>query len=100
MFEKDKVTNPAGRPLGAKNKTAENIRTLITNFITHNLKTIQADYELLKPNERLVFIEKILKYSIPALQSVDMIQYVKKEVEALDDASLNELAEKLLQTAN
>ncbi|MEI6174278.1 MAG: hypothetical protein WCR01_11045 [Bacteroidota bacterium] len=99
-YEKGKSGNPVGRPIGSKSISAESIRSTLTRFIIDNLPRLQADFDAMKPSERLAWLEKVFRYAIPSLSSVDMIQYVRKEVEALPDDQLNQLAEKLLQTAN
>ena len=99
-FIKNEVTNHIGRPIGSKNKASENIRAKISDFIHHNLESIQADYDSMPARDRLSFIEKLLKYSIPALQSVDILSHIKKEVENLPEDQLNELAEKILENSN
>jgi hypothetical protein len=66
-FEKnDPRINRKGRERGKPNKTTEQLRTMLHNFISDNIETLQNDFEKLKPAERLSFIERLLKHVLPA----------------------------------
>jgi hypothetical protein len=87
QFEKGKSGNPSGRPPGIRNKTSEQIRTLIKKFLAGNLNRLQKDFDALEsPKERLMFVEKFLRLVIPPPVN---------ELEKLDDESLDRLIEKL-----
>ena len=62
----DDRINRTGRPKGSPNKTSEEIRVMLQDFIDANLETLQADFDLLEPRERLGFIERLLKHILPA----------------------------------
>lgn len=68
LFEKghDPRRNIAGRPKGAQNKSVEQIRKTVKDFIANNIETIQADFDSLEPKDRLNFIEKLFKHILPA----------------------------------
>lgn len=67
-FEKG---NP-GKPKGAVNKVSQKVRETIVQFLEDNIETIQTDFETLKAKERLEFIERIIPYAVPKLQSIEM----------------------------
>lgn len=69
-MKKGITNNPNGRPKGSLNKSTTEMRELVTNFVSANLTTIQADFDQLEPKERLLFLEKLLGYTLPKLQSV------------------------------
>ena len=85
-YKKGESGNPAGRPKGAPNKTTEEIRTMLQDFITANIESLQADFQAMEPKERLSFFERLLKHILPA---------PLPELERLTDEQLDELIEKL-----
>ena len=64
-FKKYASGNPSGKPLGAKNKTTIEIKEFIVHFISYNIDSIQTNFNELEPKEKLLFIEKLLKYVLP-----------------------------------
>ena len=85
-FKPGQSGNPAGKPAGAKNRTSEEIRQMILNFISENLPDLQANFNKLNARDKLVVFEKLLKYCLPTAVN---------ELERLSDQQLEELAEKL-----
>ena len=65
-FKKGQSGNPAGRPKGTPNKTTEEIRTILQDFLSKNLDGIQESYESLDAKEKLTFIDRLLKHILPA----------------------------------
>lgn len=88
--------NPTGRPKNSKNKATEDLRMKISDFLDENWDRVQADFNRLGPEKRLNFLEKLLKFCVPPKISVDL----RREVEALTDQQLDELAEKILNREN
>ena len=78
--------NPAGRPKGSPNRTTDEIRTMLQDFIDNNMESLQADFDQLEPKDRLNFIDQLLKYILPA---------PLPELERLTDEQLDELIFKL-----
>jgi len=95
-FTKGQSGNPAGRPKNSKNKATEDLRMKIGDFLDENWGRVQADFNRLEPEKRLNFLEKLLKFCVPPKISVDL----RREVEALTDQQLDELAEKILNREN
>jgi len=83
--------NPNGRPKGSPNKTTDEIRTMLQDFISDNLETLQADFEALEPKDRLTFIERLFKYILPAPLN---------ELERVTDDQLDEIINKLKKQNN
>jgi len=63
-FEPGQSGNPSGRPLGAKNRSSEQLRDALRTFIDNNIEGLQAAYDSLKPAEKLRFINDVLKHVI------------------------------------
>jgi len=59
-----------GREQGTPNKLTKELREAINNFLTDNIKEIQKNFDLLEPKDKLYFIEKILSYTLPKMQSI------------------------------
>jgi len=65
-LNKGNTNNPNGRPKGKPNKTTEQIKEILINFIGKNIDDLQSEYDKLEPKEKLYFIDKLLKYIIQA----------------------------------
>lgn len=62
----DKRINRAGRKKGVPNKSTEELRKMLHEFVSANIETLQADFDLLEPKDRLAFVERLLKHILPA----------------------------------
>lgn len=60
-----------GRKKGVPNKATLPLREFITNFLTENQNAIKADFKKLSPYQRIQLFERLTKYSLPMLQSVE-----------------------------
>jgi transcription termination factor NusB len=96
-YKKGQSGNPNGRPKNSKNKATEDFRAKINEFITENWDHVQKDYDSMDPEKRLTFFERILKYTLPPLQSLSVDANIRNELEKLSDEQLNQVAEKILQ---
>lgn len=61
-----------GRKKGIPNKTTEELRDTVQAFIENNIDGIQENFDLLEPKEKLLFIEKMLNYSLPRMQATQL----------------------------
>ena len=84
-LKKGTTNNPAGRPSGTPNKLTADLRQRINEVLENNWHTIEADIKALEPKDRLMFIEKLLKYTVPTLQATNLnVDYEKLSDEQLD----------------
>lgn len=98
-LHKGMTNNKNGRPTGSKNKTTNELRKMITDFVTDKWARVHDDFESLEPKERLQFFEKLMQYTLPKLQSVEYSEVLENQIERLSDedltALLNELTERI-----
>ncbi len=92
--KKGQTGNPAGRPKGSLNRTTTEIKEMINQFISGNLKDLQTNYDLLEPEKKLQFFKDLLKYVIPT-QTTNEIN-----INSLSDAELTRLCDELLSKLN
>jgi len=95
-FKEGKSGNEKGRPVGAKNKTGLQLRETISDFLTDNFEKIVDDFHSLKPKDRVKLYCDLLQYGLPKLQAMSM----EFDFEKLTDEQLDEIIEKLKQSAN
>ncbi len=55
-----------------QNKISTKVKESIVNFLEANIDKIQADFDTLKPRERLQFIAEIIPYAAPKLSSTQV----------------------------
>jgi len=81
-----------GRQAGTPNKVTGELREWITDLINENRDKIREDFKKLRPRDRLFITEKLMKYVLPTLQSVE----VKDEFDRLTDEQLERLYQKII----
>jgi len=86
----DPRINRKGRPKGSPNKSVEEVRNLVQQFVENNLETLQADFDQLEPKDRLLFLERLLKHVLPN---------PIVSLEQLSESDLDILLEKLKKSA-
>jgi hypothetical protein len=69
----DPNINRAGRPTGTPNKTSEQIRRQLKEFIENNLDGLQEEFTKLKPAERFRVLDSLLSYVLPPPISIDRL---------------------------
>ena len=84
-----------GRKSGTPNKNTQELRTSISNFLSKNWKSVQKDFDTLDAKDKLIFIEKILKYSLPTLQATTLTT----NFETLSDDQLSNVIEGLIKAS-
>ncbi|MBK7099474.1 MAG: hypothetical protein IPH58_15565 [Sphingobacteriales bacterium] len=98
-FKKGNSGNPQGRPAGTANKTTEAIRATVNQFISDNLPNIQAEYNNLESKDKLEFLNKLLAYTLPKLQAVQMdatIQPPPIDVSQLSNKQVKDLLNEII----
>lgn len=96
MAVKGKTNNPNGRPKGVPNRSTTELRIAVTNLIESNWDRIQGDLDALDPKDRLMFIEKMLSYSLPKLTAVTQETILRSTLEQLSETELHKVAEMIL----
>src|ERR1700722_2769502 len=94
-FEKGESGNPAGRPKGSLNKTAKDLRQMISDFLVENFEEVQKSFKEIPPKEKIKVYCHLLAFAVPKLRPSDELM-----LERLSDEELNELFEKLKEVAN
>lgn len=72
-FEPGQSGNPAGRPRGAKNKTSEEMRRTLREFIEVNIEDLQTQFDQLDPEKKFRVLDALMKYVLPPPVSVDRL---------------------------
>ncbi len=93
-FEKGKSGNPKGRPKGKPNKVTGTVKDFSTSLVDENREQIRKDLAMLEPKDRLSFIERLLQYIIPKMESrKDEILF-----ERLSDSEISSIANNILMS--
>ena len=79
------TNNPNGRPKGIPNKSTNDLRQWVGEFIEGQREQIINDWQALEPKDRVVMFEKLLKYTLPTLQSTTL----QTDFERYTDADLD-----------
>ena len=98
-FEKGN-THGQGRPPGSKNRVGQTLRQTITDFLDENFDRIRADFDELKPRERVRLYIDFLQYGLPRLQSVEFSDEFFNEFDKLSDEDIDRLIERFTQVQN
>jgi hypothetical protein len=61
----DPRRNTAGRPKGSANRTSEEIRSMIGQFLSDNLGDLQTDFDRLDAYQRLTLFDRLVKHILP-----------------------------------
>lgn len=93
-FKKGKSGNPKGRPKGKPNKSTGAIREFVASLIDENRELIRQDIAGLSSKDRLQFIERLLQYIIPKMESrKDDIRF-----EQLSESDISSIADNILRS--
>lgn len=91
FIKNDPKINKSGRPKGVPNKTTDQLRGMFQTFLEANIDTLQNDFDMLEPKDRLSFIERMAKLILPAPMN---------ELQKLSDEQLDELIHRLKKENN
>lgn len=95
-FKKGQTGNPQGRPIGSQNNVTTDVKEFIKTFLNDNLNTLQSDFNNLESKDRLYFVEKLLKYVIPA--KADHI--VKQPTSKYEDWTVEQMTAEIERISN
>lgn len=88
-MEKRKKTG--GRRKGTPNKTTQETRQWLKQFLDDNRTKIEQDFEALEPQQRLQMFERLLQYTLPKMQSVSANVGLNTLSEGQLDAIIDEI---------
>src|SRR5690606_29265440 len=74
-LKKGQTNNPAGRPKGVPNKVSNDLREAVNSFLDGNWHEIQAAFDQLDPVNKLAFIERLLRFSLPRPRAANFEQF-------------------------
>lgn len=94
-FKPGESGNPEGRPKGTINKSSQQLRETISDFLLKNFDKIKEDFQDLKPRERSRLYCDLLRYGLPQLQAISL----DIELEKLSDSQLDLIFERIQQSA-
>jgi hypothetical protein len=94
-WQKGESGNLKGRPKGVSNKITADLRAFIESFIRNNVATLQEDFDKLSTKERLIFLEKLIRYVVPILSSTNVVS----DIDKLSDTQVDQMFNRLLDQA-
>lgn len=97
-MSKKKRKKTGGREAGTPNKVTTALRERVDLLIDNNFERLQDDIDSLEPKERVDAILKLLEFTLPKLQRVDMETVEKKNIESIDIAKLTDEQKDVLLT--
>ena len=87
------TNNPNGRPKGIPNKSTNDLRQWVGDFIEGEREQIVSDWKALEPKDRIVMFEKLMRFVLPTLQATTL----QTDFERMTDAELDYIIEGLKQ---
>ena len=97
-MSKKKRKKTGGREAGTPNKVTTALRERVDLLIDNNFERLQDDIDSLEPKERVDAILKLLEFTLPKLQRVDMETVEKKNIESIDISKLTDKQKDVLLT--
>jgi hypothetical protein len=91
MFESGESGNKRGRPPGSQNKVSAELRQSISDFLVDNVDEVRETWKELKPQQKLMFWRDLLRYTVPVLQSTEIIS----DFERMSDGQLRQVIDEL-----
>ena len=82
----DPRINRNGRPRGKANKSTDELREMVYNFLDRNFHEVEAEFKRMEGKDKLTFIDKMLRHVLPAPQD---------ELMRLSDEDLDKLIDRL-----
>lgn len=90
--------NPQGRPSGTPNKVTASLRAGVDAFVKGKWPEVDQIWERLDDRDKLNFLDKMMRYVLPTLQSTTIDAKVEStsKLASLDDDQLNILIDQIL----
>jgi hypothetical protein len=95
-LKKGQTNNRAGRPRGQPNKITTDLRGWVNSFIQGQTAQIEKDWKRLEPQQRIILFERLLKYSLPTLQSTTLTT----DIDKLTSEQVNEIFNTLIPNSH
>lgn len=86
---KGKTGNPAGKPVGTKNKTTVKMKGIITDFLGDQVKEVKKSFKNLDDKDKVSAFISLLKYVIPPARDVEADKNANEAVASLVDRLFN-----------
>ncbi len=83
-----------GRVAGTPNKVTGDLRQSIQAFLDANWCKVQKEFDQLEAKDKLQFIDKMLAYSLPKLQAVQMD--LSTDLQNLTDVQLDNIFQRIV----
>jgi len=101
MAVKGKTNNPNGRPKGVPNKITTDLRSGIDAFLKKRWSEVDEIWERLDDKDKIGFMDKMMKYAIPTLQSTTLDAKVESSdrLQKLNAEQLNTVIDLALEKA-
>ncbi len=61
-----------GREAGTLNKTTQDLRSRINDFLNNHWDNIEDEFMKLDSKDKLMFYEKLISYSLPKMRTLDI----------------------------
>lgn len=91
---KGKTNNPKGRPKGAKDKVSRELREWVQRFLERKTYDLEKSWKELKPEQKFALFEKLLAYTLPKPQTIDL----NIDLERLTEEQLDQIINKLINS--
>lgn len=89
-----------GRRAGTPNKSTASLRNWVRLFVTRNTKQMQSDLDALDPKDRLILLEKFMRYTIPQQQAVSAAVDLNRLSDDQLDQVIEQIAANVMQDGN
>lgn len=102
MAVKGKTNNPNGRPKGVPNKVTTDLRSGIDSFLKNKWGEVNEIWDRLDDKDKIMFIDKMMKYAIPTLQSTTLDAKVESSnrLQQLNAEQLNAVIDQILDNGS
>ena len=85
-----------GRKAGTPNKSTQDMRAWINEFLNDNREQVIEDMAKLEPYQRVQMFEKLLSFAVPKQQSLSVEAAVQAEYNAIEKL-LNDLPDRAIE---